>query len=42
MAVAIMLLASPLSVTTASNLPEALLNMPIPLTSGEVVTLKQY
>lgn len=30
------------SLVNASNLPEKLLNMPISLTSGEVVTLKQY
>lgn len=36
------LLAAPLSLTKASNLSEELLNMPISLISGEVVTLKQY
>ena len=42
MAVIVTLLTAPLSLAKASNLPEELLNMPIPLTSGKVVTLKQY
>jgi len=36
------LLSTFLSLAKASNLPEHLLNMPITLISGEVVTLKQY
>jgi len=42
MAFIAILLTTVLSVAKASNLSEELLNMPIYLTSGEVVTLKQY
>ena len=42
MAFIVILLTTLLSITKAANLSEELLNMPISLTSGEVVTLKQY
>lgn len=42
MAFIAILLTTVLSVAKASNLSEELLNLPISLTSGEVVTLKQY
>ncbi len=42
MAFIAILLTTVLSVVKASNISEELLNMPISLTSGEVVTLKQY
>ncbi len=38
----ITLLTCPMFQVNASNLPEELLNMPISLTSGKVVTLKQF
>lgn len=40
--IVVTLLTTPLFQSNASNLPEKLLNMPIYLTSGKVVTLKQF
>jgi len=38
----ISLITLPYSIASAANIPESLLTMPITLTSGKVVTLKQY
>lgn len=40
--IVVTLFIAPLFQLNASNLPEKLLNMPIPLTSGKVITLKQF